>query len=194
MYNENELLERISNADESAFRQFFDLYVYKVYQFINKFIKDKAESEDITQIVFIKIWDKRSTLNTVKSIDGFVFTVAYRLVIDHFRSSDAKFQKNITYPFFNDDYQSSLTAEDSINKHHFESIYEKALEELPPKRKEIFSLSRHEGLTNKQISERLQISVKTVENQMTAAISSLRDFFNKSDFIIFIVFGIFLFG
>ena len=194
MSQEKELLVKISNADETAYRQFFEMYVNKVYQFIFRFIKEKTEAEDITQIVFIKIWDKRDTFNTIKSLDGFVFTVTYRLVIDHFRSSSVKFQKNFNHQFLSDEYKSSLTAEDSINKHHLESIYQKALEMLPPKRKEIFILSRHEGLNNKQIAERLQISVKTVENQMTAAITSLRDFFIKSDFFIFIVFGIFLFG
>ena len=191
MIEGKELLARISNNDEFAFMAFFDLYSKKVYQFIFKFIKEKSESEDLTQIVFIKLWEKRGMLNKVESVNGFVFTIAHRIVIDHFRLVQTKNKNLISNEYENDESSTTLTAEDLINKHEFEKIYNKAIDSLPPKRKAIFILSRHEGLTNKQIAERLDISVKTVENQMTSALLFLKDYFKQSDFILFIVFSIF---
>ena len=93
MEKDIDLLKRIANADELAFKHFYDKYVNKVYQFIFNFVRDKAEAEDITQIVFIKIWSKKSTIDSINSLDGFVFTIAHRSVIDYFRSSETNFKK-----------------------------------------------------------------------------------------------------
>ena len=186
----NELLARISDNDEIAFMSFFDLYLKRVYNFIFKFIKDKKESEDLTQIVFIKLWEKRGMLKNITSVDGFIFTMAHRVVIDYFRLTKSKHKINLENGYSGDSKSSSLTSEDFINRHEFELIYNKALALLPPKRKEVFILSRHEGLSNKQISERLNISIKTVENQMTSALFSLKEYFKQSDLIFFIVFSI----
>jgi len=190
MTEENDLFQRISNSDEVAFMSFFDLYFKKLYQFIFKFIKEKTESEDLTQIVFIKIWEKRALLKEVKSIDGFVFTVAHRLVIDHFRLSKTKNNNLTSNEGYNETSASTLTSEDLTQMHEFEKVYNNALNELPPKRKEIFLLSRHEGLTNNQIAHKLGISVKTVENQMTSALFFFKKCFKQSDFILFIIFCI----
>ena len=190
MTGENDLFQRISNSDEVAFMSFFDLYFKRIYQFIFKFIREKTESEDLAQIVFIKIWEKRAMLKDVKSIDGFVFTVAHRLVIDHFRLSRTKNNDFTSNKTINETSASTLTSEDLIQIHEFEKIYDKSLNALPTKRKEIFILSRHEGLTNNQIALKLGISVKTVENQMTSALSFLKECFKQSDFILFIIFCI----
>jgi len=190
MVENNDLLLRISNNDELAFMSFFDLYFKKVYNFVFRFIKEKTESEDIAQIVFIKIWEKRFILNEVKSIDGFVFTIAHRLVIDHFRLNKTKSKIQTTNEEYNQSSASTLTSEDLVRIHEFEKIYNQAIDNLPPKRKEIFLLSRHEGLTNKQIAEKLGVSLKTVENQMTSALFFLKDCFKKSDLILFLLFYI----
>lgn len=188
MIEEKELLLRISNDDELAFMSFFDLYHKRIYQFIFKFIKEITESEDLTQIVFIKLWEKRAMLGTINSVDGFVFTISHRIVIDYFRNKHSKFKKNIQVENPNDEQISTLSSEDLIKRHEFELIYNKALDLLPKKRKEVFVLSRHEGLTNKEISERLNISVKTVENQMTSALFSLKNYLKQFDFISLIFF------
>ena len=191
MIEGKDLFARISENDEFAFMTFFDLYSKKVYQFIYKFIKEKSETEDLTQIVFIKLWEKRAALKNVESVNGYVFTVAHRIVIDHFRLVQTKNKNLVSNEYESDESSTTLSAEDLLNKHEFEKIYNKAIDSLPPKRKEIFILSRHEGLTNKQIADRLDISVKTVENQMTSALFFLKDYFKQSDFILFIVFSIF---
>jgi RNA polymerase sigma-70 factor (ECF subfamily) len=190
MIEENDLLLRISNNDEKAFMSFFDLYFNKVYQFIFKFIKEKTESEDLAQIVFIKIWEKRVILKDVQSINGYVFTIAHRIVIDHFRLSSTKNNILTANQPYDETSSSHLTSDDLLKSHEFEKIYNKALKALPAKRKVIFILSRHEGLSNQQIADKLGISVKTVENQMTSALFYLKNCFRQSDFFLFIIFCI----
>lgn len=190
---EKGLLDRLMNADEEAFRQIFELYVKKVYHFIFGYIQEKTEAEDITQNVFIKIWEKRATIDTGKSFKGFIFTIAYRTVIDYFRQNTTKFNRGIIRDFSDESIPSLVSAEELLNRHQLDSLYEKALHSLPPKRKRIFLLSRHSGLSNKQIAEQLNISVKTVESQMTAALSSLKEFFSNSDLSSVCLFFLFIF-
>ena len=183
MTNEQELIERIINADQEAFRQVFDFYVRRVYQFVYGYIKEKTESEDITQIVFQKLWEKRTAINTAKSFSGFIFTIAYRTTIDHLRQNATKKQWHTLKAAEDMEQLTELSADHLLNRHQFDSLYEKALQSLSPKRKEIFLLSRHDGLSNKEIAEKLDISVKTVENHMTAALFSLKEFFNNAEIL-----------
>ena len=183
MMVEKDLLARLKNADEEAFTQIFEMYVKKVYQFVLSYNKEKTEAEDITQNVFIKIWEKKLSINIDKSFEGFIFTIAYRLVIDYFRKNSVHFHRTTIIGLAEESIASQVNSDDLLKRHNLESLYEKALQSLTAKRKEIFLLSRHNGLSNKQIAEQLGISIKTVENQMTAALSSLKAFFSASDLI-----------
>lgn len=183
MMVEKDLLVRLKNADEEAFTQIFEMYVKKVYQFVLSYNKEKTEAEDITQNVFIKIWEKKLLINIDKSFEGFIFTIAYRLVIDYFRKNSVHFHRTTIIGLAEESIASQVNSDDLLKRHNLESLYEKALQSLTAKRKEIFLLSRHNGLSNKQIAEQLGISIKTVENQMTAALSSLKAFFSASDLI-----------
>lgn len=179
---DKDLMIQLRDANETAFRQVFDLYGRKVYRYILHYVKVVVEAEDLTQNVFLRIWEKRGQLDAEKSFEGFIFTIAYRAVMDHFRTNPKRMQSLIPVDLLNDSIVSTVSADTLLNRHQLESIYQQALQALPPKRKEIFLLSRHEGLNNKQIAEQLGISIKTVENQMTAALAFLKNFFSHSDF------------
>lgn len=183
MVDEKLLITRLGEGNEQAFRVIYDFYVKKVYRFIFSYIKERSEAEDITQNVFMKIWERRQLLDPGKSFAGFIFTIAHRAVMDYFRQHATKFLSD-KQPVSHLDIPSSACPDELLYARQLESLYEKALETLPPKRKEIFLLSRHNGLTNKQIAEKLGISVKTVENQMTAALSSLKTSFLSSELAI----------
>lgn len=179
------LLLLVKQGNEPAFKQVFELYFKQVYQFAFKYVKNKQDAEDIAQNVFIKLWKTKENVIVEKNFDGFLFTIAYRLVIDYLRSNALRQEGRFNFQAQDGAFVSSLTAEDTLNEHQLSSTYQLALNSLPPKRKEIFILSRHHGLTNKAIAERLNISVKTVENQMTAALASLRMYFNSKEMGLF---------
>jgi len=185
MAHEILLLEKIKQNDALAFKELFYLYAKKVHKFVFGYVKNKQEAEDITQVVFEKIWENRMSIDTNKSFDGFLFTIAYRVTIDHFRKVSS--QKYLTTIELFDGAEllpDASSADYLINQHQFESLYKKALNTLTDKRKEIFLLSRHEGLSNNEIALKLNISIKTVENQMTSALATLRDFFKNSNFLL----------
>jgi RNA polymerase sigma-70 factor (ECF subfamily) len=176
-----QLLIQLKNADDHAFRQLFERYVKRVYQFVYNHIKDKTEAEDITQNVFIRIWEKKEMIDPNRSFEGFIFTIAYRLLIDYYRANARRFGVDPMDGFAETTLQSTLHTDDLVHHHQLESLYQQALLSLPPKRKEIFLLSRHNGLSNREIAEKMGISVKTVESQMTAALGFLRDFFDRTE-------------
>jgi len=173
MVDEKALISKLIQGNEQSFREIYDFYVRKVYRFVFSYVKERSEAEDITQNVFMKIWERRQLLDAEKSFAGFIFTISHRAVMDYFRRHSAKYQLGIQQTR-EANIPSSASPADLVYSRQLESLYEKALQALPAKRKEIFLLSRHNGLTNKQIAEQLGISVKTVENQMTAALSSLK--------------------
>ena len=182
MQLEKDLMIQLRDANETAFRQVFDQYGKKVYRYILHYVKVGVEAEDITQNVFLRIWEKRGLIDPEKSFEGFIFTIAYRSVMDHFRTNPKRLQSLFPVDLFTDSIVSTVSADALLNHHQLESIYQQALQALPPKRKEIFLLSRHGGLTNRQIAEKLGISIKTVESHMTAALSFFKNFFSETDF------------
>ena len=173
MVDEKVLISKLVQGHEQSFREIYDFYVRKVYRFVFSYVKERSEAEDITQNVFMKIWERRQLLDAEKSFAGFIFTVSHRAVMDYFRRHAATCRLDMQQTG-DVNIPSSASPADLVYSRQLESLYEKALQTLPAKRKEIFLLSRHNGLTNKQIAEQLGISVKTVENQMTAALSTLK--------------------
>lgn len=137
---DKELLVRLKNADESAFQQIFNLYIQKVYQFVFRYIKVRTEAEDVTQNVFLKIWENKSLIDTDKSFEGLLFTIAYRSVIDYFRIKDRTFRTAFLNEWESKAIISHINSDDLLNQHQFDSLYQKALASLPEKRKEIFIL------------------------------------------------------
>ena len=182
MQLDKDLMIQLKDANEAAFRQVFDRYGKKVYRYILHYVKVRVVAEDITQNVFLRIWEKRGLLDPEKSFEGFIFTIAYRSVMDHFRTNPKRLQSLFPVDLLNDSVVSTVSADALLNHHQLESVYQQALQALPPKRKEIFLMSRHGGLTNRQIAEQLGISIKTVESQMTAALAFLKNFFSRADF------------
>lgn len=185
-----ELLLRVKESDPQAYKDFFDLYASRVYRFFNGYLKSKPEAEDLTQSLFLKIWEKRASLDITKPAEGLIFIMARNLLIDHFRKAARKVRETQIWEELVEAMPAQNQADELLRYNQISKIYHRALEALPPRRKDIFTLSRHEGLSNKEIAERMGISIKTVENQMTEALAFIKEYLSKEDvaFSLFIVF------
>jgi RNA polymerase sigma-70 factor (ECF subfamily) len=182
--DEKVLLMLIKQSDHVAYKQVFDLYVVKVYNYIYGYIRNKQHAEDLAQDVFRKLWEKRLQLDKDKSLSGFIFTLCYHQVVDHFRTN-----KNFQLIFSNNvdaNVQDPTTADSHLQYGQLESLYQQAINMLPARKKEVYLLSRHEGLSNKEIARRMDVSVKTVENQMTAALHLIRNFFQRIGYMLLV--------
>lgn len=167
------ILVNLKNGDEKAFETLFWEYNTHVYHFIYSLLYEKSLAEDLTQTVFLKIWEKRDTIDPEQGFDAYLFTIARNLVYK-------ETQNRLLSEKFMQTVQAQLSDADSLmeEKIDAESLREYInglVEELPSARREIFRLSRNEHLSYREIAERLSISEKTVETQLNRALRFLRE-------------------
>lgn len=165
----------INRGNKSAFQELFERYSGQIYHFALKYFRNQQEAEEVVQDVFLKIWEKRDGLDRSKSIKSFVFTVAVNTIYDSVRrrnieNSYKDFAKN------NFDFQSETTWHEVIYNEMLAKV-EDVIHCLPNQQRRIFKLSRQKGLSNEEISIRLNISKRTVENQLYRALVFLKKHF-----------------
>lgn len=162
------LIGALCGGSKTAFEKLYNRFWDRLYLAAYNIIRDKQVCEDIVQEIFCQLWMRRSSL-AIKNLEAYLFT-AVRFQV--FRCiNDKKCRNNFVMEL------STLPA-DFFNSQRSNKEIEEALksgiERLPEKCGEIFHLSRQEHLSNKEIALRLNISIKTVENQITIAIKKMR--------------------
>lgn len=171
-HTDQDLVQLLVNDDQNAFDQLYERHWFQLYQSAFYLLKDKDASKDIVQDVFLWIWQKRSTLN-ITNVKAYLKAAVRFKVANYIRSGNiresfydevAKVQPNPTSP----------TGDDIMALKQLQQLIHEAISQLPEKCREVYRLSKEEGLSNREIAERLGISVKTVENQMTIALKRLR--------------------
>jgi len=172
MEDDKILVTNLKKNSTQAFDSIFLKYAKKVYAFILGITKQHYIAEEVTQIVFIKIWEKRSHINEKFLFKSFIFSVTYNETISFLRKENSE-TKKIKTCFLENDFLDNGT-EIKIEFQNLKSISEQIINLLPEKRKKIYKMSKEEGLSNKEIADQLHISIKTVENQMTLALKTLR--------------------
>ncbi|HUX56168.1 MAG TPA: RNA polymerase sigma-70 factor [Bacteroidales bacterium] len=169
--SENQLIKKLSKGNIQAFNTLFRAYSPLLYRFAYGYLKSCPDSEEVVQEVFLKIWEKHKELKDNFSFKSYLFSIAFNLILKHFRRSEY-FKRYINSGISNDfDTQTS----DKVNYDSLHEYIKELANKLPEKRRDIFIKSRFEGLKVNEISEILKISHKTVENQLTSALKFIRD-------------------
>jgi len=173
------LVRQLVNGNILAFNTLFRKYSCRLYRFAIGYLKSDDESEELVQEVFTKVWEKRRDLKEELSFKFYLFTIAFNLIRKHFRTKARLIEYFKTSLLDETDLQTSQKiTHDSL----FQYINE-LVNQLPERRKRIFIKSRFEGLSIKEIAEELQISHKTVENQLTDALRFIRVNLNREGFL-----------
>ncbi|HNP19584.1 MAG TPA: RNA polymerase sigma-70 factor [Fulvivirga sp.] len=176
-----ELVRKLKSGDQDAFKSLYEEFGKKLYYFGRKYQLSEEDSSEIVQETFYKIWNKREELKPEFSFNSFVITIAKNLIFN-------KIRKNV----YERSYLSSLDHTDFVHNEtdrqviysDLENIAMQAIEQLPPKRKHIFKLSRESGMSNQEIAESLSISKSTVENQMNKCLKFLKQYLENNAEII----------
>lgn len=166
-----DLVKSLKNGDISAFDRLFQQYYKKVYLFARGILKSHEDAENIVQEVFIKIWEKHKELDENKSFESFIFTITYNASISLIRKRLCK------KSFFEKWYKRTCYEMEVVIESDYSDLNERVerlVDRLSPRRGQIYKMSREEGLTYKDISIKLGISVNTVENHMAASLKFLR--------------------
>lgn len=163
---------KLQEGNEQAFKTLFEKYYSSLCLFARQYLKESEAAEEAVQDMFVKIWEKRQSLHIETSVKNYLFRAVRNHCLNQIQHEKIKAQ-----------YVGKVidAAHQEINPDHFfvevdllERI-EKSINSLPPKRQEIFRLSREQGLKYKEIADQLNISVKTVEAQMGQALKVLRE-------------------
>ena len=176
-YNDDILVSELKESDAGAFDILFHKYNDKLFSFSFSLLKNNEDSKEIVQEAFLRIWYKRKELDPHKSFKSFLFTISYNLIMDRLRLrlKDKEYRKFLEYYF---EYKETEIRSESDYEILKKEIV-KAVEELPEKRKYIFKLSREDELSHKEIAEKLDIKVKTVENQINLALKHIKGRLSK---------------
>lgn len=187
-FNDNDfLVECLKNGDQKAFTYLIDTYHHKLCVYANSLVKNIYNAEDIVQNVLAKTWEQRTQLKSNQSIKNFLYKLVYNEFIDQYRKNQSLFALEKSYV---DDLNVIVHEDDLESFNQVLKVVKKEIQKLPAKCKEVFVLSKQEGLTNIEIAEYLDISVKTVEAQITKAFSILRSALkDKIMAVFFMLFG-----
>lgn len=169
----DQLLDKLIQGDEQVFEDIYHTYHAKVYNFILRYTEDKDTARELTQVSFIKLWEKRERLAKHKPFDGQFFVMIRNLTIDAIRKQGRILDLREAYQSTYESTES--TTENSLAHTELVNYLESVIEQLPEKRQRIFRLNRQEGMTYQEIAHQLAISPKTVEQQMSKALKFLRE-------------------
>jgi RNA polymerase sigma-70 factor (ECF subfamily) len=169
----DQLAIRIKLGDEQAFELFFRKYNIRLCAFSNKFLNDIEEAQEVVQDMFIKIWEERDEIDPENSLKSYVFKIVQNLSINRLRRRKVQSRYTELYRLvYIENHE--FSAHESLLARELEAQIVRSIKKLPSECRKIFELSRSEGLKYREIADTLNISIKTVEAQMSKALRSLR--------------------
>lgn len=162
----------IKTLDKATFELLFKSNFKGLCYFAQKYVKDIETSKEIVQDAFISLWEKRETIDLSKPVKSYLTTIIYNKSLNYLRDHK-KFDRDIL-GFENLLHENTPDADSRIITTEITQRINDAIAELPEKCREVFLLSRHENLKYQEIADQMQISVKTVETQMSKALQHMR--------------------
>lgn len=162
-------------VDEESFEAVFKTYYKALHAYAMAILKESETAEEIVQSVFLKLWEKRETLEISSSLKAYLYRAVYHDSLNHIKHLQVK-RKHWDHAHYEMTQGKPEQVGEQIKGQENE-LYERfqlALEKLPDKCRMVFNLSRFEELKYQQIADRLEISIKTVEAHMGKALKTLR--------------------
>lgn len=167
-------IEAVSRGDEQAFESLFLHYFPRIKGFISGILQNEEEAEDISQDIFVSMWQNRERLTNIKNLNAYLFRIAKNTVFRHIERSllFKDYLQQTEHAAFVSGENDSI--EEELYAKELEFLISVAVEKMPPQRKQIYRMSRVDGLSNDEIATRLSISKRTVENHLTLALADIR--------------------
>jgi len=186
-----ELVSRLQKGDVEAFDLVYAKYAGKLYGFAFKYLKSAVETEELVQLVFLKVWENHKTLRKESSFKSYLFTIAYNEICNCFKRR-TYLQKFTAEQYSGNDLSLSNETEDLINYDSMLELVDQIIAKLPERQRTIFLKSRQEGKTNKEIAAELGISSGTVDNYISESLKFIRKHLEDKSFSLLLLFSLFL--
>lgn len=166
------LIKRLKNGQESAYAFLFKEYYEILTLFANKYIEDIETSKEIVQDLFVQLYERRDKIDIEISLKSYLFRSIHNRCLNHINS--LKIKKKYADLHKSKAEWSINDIEEEIGYTELQSFLSKAIKELPPKCRMIFTMNRYQGLSNAEIADKLDLSKRTVETQISKALKILR--------------------
>lgn len=168
------LLKLIQSGDEYAFKYLFDTYFSPLCRFMNVYLNDKQESEELALDIFLYVWEHRQEIEVKISLKAYLFRAARNKCLNSLRDR----RTSLSLDELNDQGQLAVDPS-SLEMEELTHLIEEAICSLPDRCQEVFRKSREENLSNQHIANEMQISIKTVEGQITKALKRIKEFLGE---------------
>lgn len=176
-HTETEIIKRIKRGDLNAFEELFRTYYAILCHYAKGYVKTKEQAEEIVQELFFYLWKNKEQLQIHTSFNAYLYKATYLNCMDFLRKQKVRntFQTNSLLT------ETEVFTDTSLEEKEVLQIVQTTLKALPEKGRQIFNMSRFEGLKYSEIAEKLSISVKTVEANMGKALKLFRS--NLKDYV-----------
>ena len=166
------IIKKMMNGDMDAFKHFFDTYYSDLCNFLNLYFKNQYVAEEIVQDIFVHFWENKKILNVNTSVKSYLYSATKYKGLNHLRNIKRRAEIHSKLEI---ERETEISFKD-FDENTLRNLLKKATESLPSKCLQIFQLSQDPQLSNKDIADKLGISVKTVENQITITYKKLRSY------------------
>ncbi|WEK35348.1 MAG: RNA polymerase sigma-70 factor [Candidatus Pseudobacter hemicellulosilyticus] len=170
-YKENPLLYQLIKGDPDSFTAIYRAYAEDLITWTYNILRDRDTCRDIVHDIFLSLWLKRDTLVITTSLEAYLYTAARYQVFQVIRKGKAR---ESVFLKIEQRIWGEPVAESLVYQKELQERLVAAVNELPDKARDVYRMSREQHLSHKEIAEHLSISVKTVENHLTAALKKIR--------------------
>jgi RNA polymerase sigma-70 factor (ECF subfamily) len=167
------IFNRMADGDHLALRFFFDKYYEDLCNYVNLYIRNQSVSEDIVQDIFVYFWEKRGIILIDSSVKSYLIKASRNKYLNYLR--DEKSHQAIRIEVTSLSEKCVSPNYNLLNVSQIELLINASIRNLPARCREVYLLHKEDDLSYKEIASRMEISEKTVENQMTIALKKLRE-------------------
>lgn len=167
-------VKKIKKGDQKAFKKLFLRFYDPLCQFSWQYTHSRHISEELVQEVFLGLWQSRESLDPRKNIKSYLYKSVRNKALNHIKHKELAREYNRKIEWVKPSPVTQHHSERKEEPSEFVQAAQRAIENLPSRARQVYKLSRREGLTYREIASVLDISVKTVESQMSRALKTLR--------------------
>jgi len=173
-FEEHLLLQQVAEGDEKAFRALYDQYSPRIYSLGMYLTQDTYMAGELVQDIFEKLWKKRDTLATIGNFPAYIKVMVRNTTNNHLKrmAHERMILQRIAY----DQPRGEYSTDAALEQGHFRKLFQESIDRLSPRTREVYLLSRAEGLKNAAIAEKLGISIYTVKEHMGKALATIRQY------------------
>ena len=177
-FTDQDLFQLIAQKNEAAFSELFRRYDKRIYPFVLKMIKDATLAEEVTQEIFIKLWNNKEKLAAIDVPEAYILTITANHTLDHIkkRLNQSKMLQRLALKLKD---TTNNNTEEALHLRDSAALIQKAVNNLPPQQKNVYELSRQHHMDYEEIAQQLNISQNTVRNHLVKALQAIREFMKE---------------